>query len=169
MKLDKVVILILTLIFTFSSAYAGKLKLGGKVSTYNPPGDAGSTVMFEGTATYLLSDYLSIQGSLGWTTYKSGGETVTLMPVTVDGIFHFLGRQKLDPYAGAGIGYYRTTVGGADESTFGFQLFSGIEWRPSSNFGLSFEVKYRVPDISQPDQGGVSFGGGITGDIELDI
>ncbi|MBN2135929.1 MAG: porin family protein [Acidobacteria bacterium] len=170
MKIRSVIfITIVLLVFAASNIFAGKLKVGGKASTYNPPGADNSTYMIEVTANYSISDYFSAQGSIGWTTYKSGGEDVTQIPVTLDGIYHIFGRKTFDPYAGAGIGYYITKVGSENESTFGFQVFGGLEFRPSSDFGVSVEVKYRVPDISNPDQGGVSFGGGVTGEIELDL
>lgn len=160
------VLLVLSLV---SGVHAGKLKIGGKVSTYNPSGADNSTYMFEITATYTISDYFSAQGSIGWTTYETSGEDVTQIPVTLDGIYHIFGRKTFDPYVGAGIGYYMTKVGSVDESTFGFQVLGGLEFKPTSDFGVSVEAKYRVPDVSNPDQGGMSFSLGLTGEIEMDL
>ncbi len=146
--------------------FAGKFGITGKVSMYDPPGESGPTLMIGVEASYKLSEYLDAVGAIEWTRYEEAGEDVTLIPVTLNARFHPLGRGGFDPYFGGGAGYwYREGVN--VESTVGLQAIFGISWQPKDGKGISFELRYTMPDINDPNKGGLTYSGGVTGAIEL--
>ena len=161
--------LLLSGIAEAKSSKKGNLSVGAKVSMYNPPGDAGSTLLFEVTARYRFSDYVVAEMSVGWTQYSSGGQTVTLMPIQLNGEFHPMGRKVFDPYLGAGTGVYLQQVGETTDATMGVQALAGLAFRPTSGFSFSAEVKYMLSDISDADSGGLTFGGVVEGNWEMDL
>ena len=146
----------------------GHLSVKAKVSTYTTSGGS-TTLMYGLTASYAVSDRISVDGTVEWTQYTEDGENVELMPITVDGVFHPLGQRAFDPYIGAGIGAYLTKRGETQSGTFGMQVIGGVGYHPTSNFGVSFEVKYRLPDVAHPSGGGISFGGGVEGSLETTL
>ena len=161
--------LLLSGIAEAKSGKKGNLSVGAKVSMYNPPGDASSTLLFEVTAQYRFSDHFTGELSVGWTQYSSGGETVTLMPIQLNGEFHPLGRQAFDPYLGAGTGVYLQQVGETTDATMGVQALGGLAFHPTSGFSFNAEVKYMLADITDKDSGGLTFGGGVEGNWEMDL
>jgi len=147
----------------------GTLTVSGRVSLYDPPGDAGYTPMYGLSARYSLSNKVEIEGNVEYVSYNDNGETVKMMPVTFNGLLHPLGRTVFDPYFGMGIGAYLKKIGDEDQSTIGFQGVGGVQWCPVSGFGLSFEVRYIVPDGGNLSGGSFTFGGSITGEITTEL
>ncbi len=158
--------LLMVLMLLPATLLAGKFGVGGKVSMYDPPGDVGPTLMIGVDASYRFSDYIDAVGSVEWTKYKENGEDVTLMPMTINTRIYPLGRQKLDAYFGGGMGYYYRE-GVNVESTIGTQAILGVNWRPRDGKGVTFELKYTIPDINKPEEGGFTYSGGVTGTIDI--
>ncbi len=148
---------------------AGKLSVGAKVSVYNPPGDASSTLLFEVSAKYNVSDKVTTELSVGWTQYTSSGEVVTLMPIQLNGEFHPLGRIIFDPYVGGGIGAYLTQTGDKTSATAGIQAMTGLSFKPAGGLSFNVEVKYILSDITDANSGGFTFGGGIEGNWQTEL
>lgn len=146
--------------------YGGKVTLGATMSMYDPPGEAGPTLMIGVSAGVRFNDYFEGACNIEWTQYKEGGKDVTLIPVTVDVVSHPLGIRLFDPFIGGGLGYYYKLVGDENQSSLGAQVKFGLHWKPTSGTGLDFTVTYRVPDIiNKPNEGGWSIGGGASGTI----
>lgn len=146
--------------------YGGKINLGGTFSVYDPPGEAGPTVMIGLSAGVRFNDYFEGACNIEWTQYKEAGKDVMLIPVTVDIVAHPLGIRLFDPFIGGGIGYYYKLVDEENQSSLGAQLKFGLHWKPTSGTGLDFTVTYRAPDIiNKPKEGGWSIGGGASGTI----
>ena len=127
----------------------GTLTVSGRVSLYDPPGDAGYTPMY--------------------TSYNDDGKVVKMMPVTFNGLLHPLGQRVFDPYFGLGIGAYLKKIGNEDRSTMGLQGVGGVQWHPKSGCGFSFEARYIVPDGGNLSGGSFTFGGSITGEITTEL
>ncbi|MDI6839620.1 MAG: outer membrane beta-barrel protein [bacterium] len=138
---------------------AGQLTIGAKASIYDPPGEAGPTPMLGAYVSYSITQYLSAEGAVEWTQY----DNTTLIPMTVNMMYHPLGKKVFDPYIGGGGGYYYEKTGDDIESTIGCQSLIGLKWNPTQDFGVSFEAKYIIPDVKKPSKGGFSYGGAITG------
>jgi len=148
-----------------SQAFGGKLTIGAKASIYDPPGVPGPTPMVGGYIGYSISEYLSAEGAVEWSNY----DNTTLIPITVNMIYYPLGESGFNPYLGGGSGYYYKKVNKDIESTVGYQLLVGLSWKSAQDFGLSFEVKYIVPDIKNASDRGFSYGGGITGSMTMEL
>ncbi len=162
------VLLIILLLFIPASAKKGKGKLtiGAKASLYNPPGTSATTILFEVTARYRMSDKLTGELSMGWTQYEAGGKSTTMVPIQVNAEFHPMGRKFFDPYLGGGSGAYLSVIEEELDVTLGFQVFGGVMVRPTSGFGFSIQVKYILTDVSDSNSGGFSLGGGVEGSWE---
>ncbi len=145
------------------------LSVSASMSVYDPPGDAGSTLLFEVAARYKLSNKLTSELSVGWTTYESGGENVKYMPIQLNLEYHPLGQSLFDPYTGGGVSANLQQIGETTTATAGVQAFAGISFKPTSTFSFSAEVKYILTDITDASSGGFSFGGGVEGDLEMNL
>ncbi len=158
----------------FGTAYArrgkrGKLTISVDVSTYDPPGDVSSTLLFEVSAKYSLSKVVSAELAVGWTQYSEDEDVVTLVPVQLNGEFHPLGRRMVDPYASAGFGAYLKQRGDAFSATAGIQAALGISVKAPGGFSLNVEVEYDLQDITDPSSGGLKLGGGMEGSIDIEL
>ncbi|RKZ33328.1 hypothetical protein DRQ33_04430 [bacterium] len=138
----------------------GKLSVNASVSVFDPPGDVSSALLFEVSAKYKLSNKVTTEMSVGWSQYESGGQNVTLIPVQLNGELHPLGRGMFDPYVGCGIGAYFTQTGEDVTATAGVQGLGGLSFSPQDNFSFSVEIKYMLTDVTDPESGGWSLGGG---------
>ena len=148
-----------------SSKKKGRLSVSAGVSVYNPPGTSSSSLLFEIAAKYRVSDKFTADMSVGWTQY----DDVTLMPIKLNGEFHPLGDKVFDPYVGAGSGLYLSKVLETTSATVGVQAFAGLKYSPSNGIGFSGQVEYMLTDISDANSGGLSFGGNVEGNWEVDM
>lgn len=169
-KSDKRLWCVAILLFTVGNLYSGNVSVGGRVSLYDPPGEAGPTLMIGIDAGVRFNDYFEGAASIEWTQYKENGKDVTLIPITADLVAHPLGISLFDPFFGAGAGYYYKLVGNENQSSLGIQLKFGLHWKPTSGTGLDFTVQYRIPDIiNKPKEGGWSIGGGASGTVGVNL
>ncbi len=142
----------------------GHISVTATASIYDPPGGAGASPMLGLQATYWLSSRLSLAGNVSWAMWVESGQSVTYVPIYVDGIFHPLGAARLDPYVGAGLGANYHSYPDKSETTAGIELLGGLSYRPGGSFSFDFEVRRRIEDLGNTkDNGSWSFGGGITG------
>ena len=166
-----VAIVIFSMDFSYASSRRSRtkdrnLKVGARVSLYNPPGTSITTMLFEVTAKYRVSDRFAAEFSAGWTQYNEEGRTTTLIPIQINGEFHPFGKGVFDPFVGGGVGAYLKKWGDEQSATVGVQALGGFEFRPTTGFSMSLSVKYILSDITDPRSGGFSFGGGVQGNWE---
>lgn len=147
----------------------GRLSVGAKVSIYDPPGSASSALLFEVSAKYRISTKVAAELSVGWTKYKDDRVEITMIPIQLNGEFHPLGQNVFDPYLSAGIGGYLTQRDEKVDVTAGVQSALGLKFSPKGMFSFSVEIKYILPDITDPKSGGVNLGGGIQGRWETEL
>ena len=177
----KKVLCILILLFLAAGSFAdedrGRLTIAGRVSIYNPPGDADAAPMVNLEAQYRLSSMISLVASGGWSKYESGDVDITFIPIETRVQIHPFGRMALDPHFGGGVALnmrsydYPAGVEGDESDVTGGLLFNGgLSYRPSSGFGVDFDLIYRIEDISEMDDSGSwSIGGGVSGNVSFDL
>jgi len=162
MKKHFLFIAILCLIIS-GTANAGMLTLGAKASIYNPPeAGASPSLMYGFMLNYDVNAILNIRAGASYTSYTANDIDYTLMPITLDFIAHFLPASNIDPYLGLGIGYYSKTVDAIEDSYTGGQAIAGVQFN-INGLNAAFEATYIVPDLSQSDEGSLSWGGWMTG------
>lgn len=128
--------------------------------------------------TYFVTDNVALELIAATTkhdvTHNAGidlGE-VSLLPPTLTLQYHFMPKERLSPYVGAGINYTffynEDAPGGAVtsidyENSFGWALQAGVDYAVADNWYLNFDVKkvFLSTDVSIN-------GGAITADVDLD-
>lgn len=138
----------------------GRLSVNASVSVFDPPGDVSSALLFEVSAKYRLSDKFTSELSVGWSQYDDGGVATTFVPVEMNMEFHPLGQTFFDPYLGGGVSANVTQAGDEADIAAGVQALAGLSVKATNGVSFSVELKYRLPDISDPSSGGFSLGGG---------
>jgi|GEM_PF-1342459 len=172
-----IIIVFIVATSAFAGEDRGRLTISGRVSIYNPPGDADAAPMVNLQATYRMSSMISLVGSGGWSKYESGDTDITYIPIEARAQFHPLGRMTLDPHIGGGVSLnmrsydYPAGVEGDDSDITGGLVFNGgVSYRPSSGFGVDFDLVYRIEDITEMDDSGSwSIGGGVSGNVSFDL
>ena len=132
--------------------FAGTINVSGRAGVYTIPGGGGTSAMYGLSADYGITPNLSVRGALETTSYPSGSETVTYTPVTLDLIYHQDIGGMLEPYAGAGVSYNSTNVGGVTTQTTGAQAETGIKFTFGS-FSAGVEYRYLIPDLNNTASG----------------
>lgn len=165
------IIIFYSLLCILSPISAGELSIGGKATIYKPPeGGAGTVLVWGITARYRFNQYWSADASIEWTSYTDGqGNSYRLIPITANVIGHPFGKRSIDPYLGAGPGYYYLKVNNINNSSIGFQGLAGVRVSLIPGFILSVESKYIVPDARHPEKGGVATSFDIGGGISIRI
>lgn len=128
--------------------------------------------------TYFVTDNIALELIAATTkhdvTHSSGlglGE-VNLLPPTLTLQYHFMPKERLSPYVGAGVNYTifynEDAPGGAVTSidydnAFGFALQAGADYAVADNWYLNVDVKkiFLSTDVSIN-------GGAIAADVDLD-
>ncbi len=161
--MQKALILIILSLLITSIAWAGYLDVGISADLYTPSdSDAGTTLLYGLNANYFINPTWIARGELQYANYKTGGKTHSLMPIKLSAIGHLLPGQALDPYVGAGLGYFTEMVDGTKASSnLGGQLIAGVSW-VFLNTALSFELQYVLPSFSG-GKGFLSYGGDLHG------
>lgn len=164
----KYLCLVLAIAVLFSGAYAktkkgkkpGRLSVSANVSVFDPPGDVSSALLFEVSAKYRISQKFTGELSAGWSQYDDNGTNTTYVPVQTNLEFHPLGRGMFDPYVGGGLSANFTQANDQTTATAGVQALGGLSFKPADKVSFSVEIKYNLPDITDPKSGGFSLGGG---------
>lgn len=165
----KVLFLALFSILLLSTAWAGYLDVGISADLYTPSdSDSGATLLYGLNANYFINPTWSARGELQYATYKTRGKTHSLMPIKLSAIGHLLPGQALDPYVGAGFGYYTEMLDGAvATSNIGGQFITGVSW-VFLNTSLSFELQYVLPSFSG-GKGFLSYGADLHGQTGFSV
>lgn len=117
-------------------------------------------------ANYRISSYFSARASVDNANYQTSEHQYSLTSLSITLIGHLLGAASIDPYVGAGIGYYDKTIDGSSDSSTGLNTLAGIAAHfPTFNAGL--EIKYIIPDTRHMETGFYSIGGQMTGGIHV--
>ena len=146
---------------------SGDFGVSAKASMYDPPGDAGPSLMLGAEAGYKLNKFFDATLSIEWTKYDVNNETITLIPVLLNGKFHPFSRGNFDPYVGLGAGYYYKEGGIDVQSTAGGKALAGISWKNKTGNGFMVEISYSIPDFQDFSKGGFTYSGGITGSLDF--
>ncbi len=142
-------------------ALAGNLTVSGRAGLFTPMG-GGTSMMYGLSAAYAITDNLSARAAVDTTSYTSGGNTVTFTPVSLDLIYSQTIAGMLHPYAGAGVSYNTTTLGGSSTQTTGGQMEAGIRY-DFGGFSAGLEYRYMLTDLNNPDSGATVSSGYMTG------
>lgn len=164
MRYIKQLLIVIPLIAIFSlPVYAGTLNLSGRAGMYAPPQlGATPTLMYGLSADYAINANLSLRAAYDTTTYIYNNVQYSYTPVTLDIIFGQSIAEVIHPYAGAGVSYNTTTVGGVSTTTVGTQGEVGVRVG-LGGFSAGLEVRYLIPDVNKLDSGSINYGGYATG------
>ncbi|MEW5807560.1 MAG: OmpW family outer membrane protein [Acidobacteriota bacterium] len=127
-------------------------------------GSLGLGVIYD----FFLKPAFSISGVLGRTSIdkdeeKSSGGDIGMTSVEISALYHWKGKGKLVPYAGGGIGYYKTDFDSDSPlkdlgfqversfDNFGFNARGGLDFHIKNKVWLSAELKYLVLDGSEEE------------------
>lgn len=156
-------LVILLLFLAAPQAQASLIEVNGRFSFYNPPEAGASTVFMYGLGlNFNFLPSLTLATAVEYTSYSAGGHNYSLMPVTADLIYHVLPISPVDPYLGAGLGYYQKTTDGAAKSSVGGQLRAGVDFNLLVA-DARLEARYMIPDFGDTSKSSFSWGGGIGG------
>jgi outer membrane protein len=144
--------------------------IGGKVSV-------GNDLVPELDFSYFVTDNIAVEAIAGTTRHKvnhpqSGTDLgkVSLLPPTVTVQYHFMPKERLSPYVGAGLNYtffYDVDSGAATsikyDNHIGYALQAGVDYALGGNWSLNLDVK----KIFLKTTASVN-GGAIKADVDLD-
>jgi len=145
--------------------------------------DASSSFEPEADATYFFTPNVAVEAIAAVTRHHlvDGGSSlgnvslghVSLLPPTITGQYHFLPKESLNPYVGAGVNYtffFDPTVpdGGAVkkityENNWGGALQAGFDYHIAGNWFANVDVKHLFLSTKAKINGGA-----ITGNVSLD-
>lgn len=145
------------------TAAANLLELSPRLQLYNPPETRHSFTWMYGLGAKLnLTPNLSFLSTIDYTSYGTAGHTYSLMPVTGDVIYYLLPGQNLNPFLGAGVGFFKKTIDGANKYSAGGQMKAGADLKIFFMV-LCLEARYVMPDFTDFSLNsfayGLSFGG----------
>lgn len=151
---------ILTLLPTLGP---GKMKVEIKGSLYHSNGKN-----YPSAGVYVNYDYLEYFGArtgIEWVGLDGG---VNQFSVPLEALFYPLKYTgKFAPYFGGGLGYYLLTGGGVNESSLGYQVFTGFKL-DLEKASAGFEIKYVVPDMGE-GKGAWVYGGTVSGGMTFEF
>jgi opacity protein-like surface antigen len=167
--MKKLLAIAFCLFFAASASYSADLDLGTHASFFLPPeGGGGNATMVGVDANYKIGPYFSARGSVDNSNYVANTINYSLTSVTVTLIGHLLGSSPIDPYAGAGIGFYDKKTNGVSRDTTGLNALAGISMN-FQTFTAGIEIKYTLPDTRYMNSGFYSIGGQMTGGMHLSL
>ena len=116
---------------------------------------------------FLHSDYFSADGKL---TFTGEDTDLTIIPVEL-GIRFFMGKTKIFPYIGGGIGYYfyreENVIDTVEDKKFGFFCEGGLKFQSTKLLFIDLKFKYTFLKVDG-FEGQVVLGGlGIIGGIGI--
>jgi len=152
-----------------SSCLAGTINFSGRAGIFTPsaPG-ASASLMYGVGAEYLIDQHWSVRGGVETTTYSVNNVQTTYTPVTVDLIYSQPIAENIRSYAGAGLSYNTTTVGGISSQTSGGQAEAGIKFA-MGGMDAGLEIRYLIPDATKMDKGITTYSGYATGSFSQSI
>ena len=166
--MKNILVVTIFLLFCSSAALSADLDIGTHANFYLPPEGGGNTLSTGIDATYRIDNYVSARGSVDNASYSANNIHYSLTSLTIDLIYHALGKNTLDPYIGAGVGYYEQKADLETTSSTGLNALAGILFHFQS-FNAGIEVKYVVPDTHHMETGFYSVGGQLTGGLHITL
>ena len=93
---------------------------------------------------YFATAAIEVRASVGIDRMDlgSGFDTVTVLTLGVDGLYHFNTETDVLPYVGAGFLYSRFDAGDFDESAIGVKGILGVKFFVSESTSLNLEYNY---------------------------
>lgn len=173
----------------FAGKSAGDFMVRARAIAVAPDEDASTTiggnvsidndVVPEVDFTYFITDSIALELIAATTkhdvTHNAGidlGE-VSLLPPTLTLQYHFMPKERLSPYVGAGLNYtifYNEDVAAGSpvtsidyDNAFGYALQVGVDYALNDNWYANLDVKklFLNTDVSMN-------GGAITADVDID-
>ena len=166
--MKKLAIVLFAVCLIVAPVLAGTINLSGRAGMYNGSGAGSASLMYGVSADYAITPNLSVRGMVETTTYKVGASDVSYTPVSVDLIYSQTVAGLLHPYAGAGVSYNTTTVGGASTQTSGGQGEAGIKFE-LNGFSAGVEYRVMVPDLNHTNITASSYNAYATGSVSQSI
>ena len=117
-------------------------------------------------ATYSMNSYFSARGSVDNANYTTTDHKYSITSLTITLIGHLLGEATIDPYLGAGLGYYEKKIDMETLSSTGLNAVAGISMK-FQTFNIGLEIKYTIPDTKQMETGFYSVGANLTGGLHI--
>lgn len=164
----KILAITFLLMLLCGNSLAADLDIGTHASFFIPPEGGGNTLMTGIDANYRLNTYFSARGSIDNANYQTNEHQYSLTSLTVTLIGHLLGESSIDPYVGAGVGYYDKKIDGNSDSSTGLNALAGISAK-FTTFSVGLEVKYIIPDTKHMETGFYSVGGQLTGGLHISM
>ncbi|MBA4207904.1 MAG: OmpW family protein [Parvibaculum sp.] len=143
--------------------------IGGNVNVSND-------VIPEIDFTYFVTDNIALELIAGTSRHDVSSTVagslgkVSLLPPTLTLQYHFMPKEKLSPYLGAGVNYtifYKEDAPAGMtidyDNSFGWALQAGVDYAVADRWYVNFDVKkiFLSTDVSIN-------GGAITADVDLD-
>jgi len=174
----------------FSGKSAGDIMIRARIIGAIPDEDASVTVLGgsvnvdndwvpEVDFTYFVTDNIALELIAATTRHKVSHTPtgidlgkVSLLPPTLTLQYHFMPKERLSPYVGAGVNYtifYNEDAPGGPvtsidyKNSFGWALQAGVDYAVTDNWYLNADIKkiFLSTDVSIN-------GGAITADVDLD-
>lgn len=155
--MKKTVVLLALVIVLISPAFAGKVDISGRAGIYSPSVlNASPSLMYGVGADIQIIAGLYARAAVETTTYAVNNIQTTVTPITADIIYRQSIGGIINPYIGAGLGYYISTTGPATTQTMGYQGEAGVTVS-LGGFNAGLEFRYMVPDSSKPNSSSSSY------------
>jgi outer membrane protein len=141
--------------------------------------DVSNDFVPEVDGSYFITDNIALEliaattrHKVTWTPSGTNLGKVSLLPPTLTAQYHFMPKERLSPYVGAGLNYtffYKEDApGGAITSVdyknhIGYALQAGVDYAIAGNWSLNLDVKkiFLRTDVSVN-------GGAVTAKVDLD-
>lgn len=160
--MKKTIICLSCLVMGLAPCFAGTLDISGRAGVFNASGADSSSMMYGLAAEYGLTENISIRGAVETTTYTVNDVTTTYMPVSLDIIYSQPLGGGLRPYAGVGLSYNSTSVGGDTTQTAGAQAETGIRY-DFGGLSAGIEFRYMIPDLNDTSNTATTYNAYATG------
>lgn len=139
--------LALFLVLVCSPSFAGMLNVSANAGMFSASGSDSPSVIYGLSADMSVFQNLSVRGMVQTTTYTSGGQQTTLMPISLDLLYSQSIAGMFHPYAGAGLSYNSSNTAGVSTQTTGGQAEAGFKFE-LAGFSAGVEYRYMILDFS---------------------
>ncbi len=160
----------------------GEPYLFGNIGVYDPNSDSDGLKGYDAGYNfglgigYRISPIFAVEGGIGAFGAEDGGNDVTVVPVTVGARLILPNPSIIEPYLGAGVGLYFTSLeettyfeGGGhgkiddDETEFGGYFSVGADFWLNPRLALTAEAKYQWVDATFTSNAGNDFDVDLSG------
>jgi len=152
------------------SGLTPKIKMGGSISIWDPPGNTQFAPLIETWVEYYFNNLASVRGTGAYSTWTDDSISYQHRRATVDAIFRPYLMPVVNFGVGGGLGFYQTATsidGDNDDGTLGVQGLGEISYKPANNFSVDLIVRGIIPNVNESSEITWQIGGGITGGLSF--